>query len=92
MSAVNCRLTNGRREQIKQSQYFIQTDVDGSPFAYWRRIWRDGVMSEECWQKSENVWYEKQGRLLWMQISGECTLQEISEDYAMALVPEAFKS
>ena len=49
-------------------------------------------MSEECWQKSENIWYERQGRLLWMQISGECTLEEISEDYAMALVPEAFKS
>lgn len=86
------KFTYVKGKQIKQSQYFIQTDVDGIAFSFWRRIWRDEVMSEECWQKSENVWYEKKGRLLWMQISGECTLQELSEDYAMALVPEAFKS
>ena len=92
MSAVSDNFTYEKGKQIKKTQYFIQTDVYGNHFSYWRRIWRDGVMNEECWQKSKNIWFPSQGRLLWMQISGECTLQEISEDYAMALVPEAFES
>ena len=92
MSAESYIFTYERGKSIKESQYFIQTDVFGHPFSYWRRIWRNGVMHEECWQKTENIWFENQGRLLWMQISGECTLEEISEDLAKSLLPEAFKS
>jgi len=92
MSVESYNFTYEKGKQMKKTQYFIQTDAYGVPFSYWRRIWRDGVSSEECWQKSKNIWFPCQGRLLWMQISGECTLQEVSEDYAMALVPEAFES
>jgi hypothetical protein len=68
----------------------VQTDVYGNPFSFWRRVWRDGVMREECWQESKNIWVARNGRLLWMQISGECTLQVVSQDLFEQLVLKAY--
>ena len=61
------------------------------PFAYWRRIWRVDLMSEECWQVSKNIWVSANGRLLWMQISGEATLEQVSEELFKQLVPKAYE-
>ena len=84
--------------EIKETQYFAQTAVDGTlddywlqPFAYWRRIWRDDFISEESWQVSKNIWVSANGRLLWMQISGECILHQVGEELFKQLVPKDYE-
>lgn len=48
-------------------------------------------MSEECWQVSKNIWVAANGRLFWMQISEEATLQQVSEELFKQLVPKAYE-
>jgi len=73
------------------TQYFVQCNVDGSCFAYYRKRYENNGLYEEIWQQKENRWKHIPGRLIWMQISGECTLAQVSYDQFRQLLPEAFK-
>jgi hypothetical protein len=64
--------------------------VDGSCYAYYRQRYEKPGLYEEVWQKKYQSWKQIPGRLIWMQISGECTLQQVSYDLFKKLLPEAF--
>ena len=72
------------------TKYFIQHDM-GRPFAYYRQRYENNGLYEEIWIKKENSWNHIPGRLIWMQISGECTLAQVSYEQFKQLLPEAFK-
>lgn len=73
------------------TQYFVQCHVDGSCFAYYRKRYENNVISEEIWQQKYKSWKRISGRIIWMQISGECTLAQVSYAEFRQLLPEAFK-
>ena len=72
------------------TKYFVQTDM-GTPFAYYRQRYENKGLYEEILVKQENSWKHIPGRLIWMQISGECTLAQVSYEQFKQLLPEAFK-
>jgi hypothetical protein len=47
---------------------------------------------DEIWQQKYKSWKYIPGRLIWMQISGECTLEQVSYEKFKQLLPEAFKN
>jgi len=73
------------------TQYFVQLHVDGRCFAYYRKRYENNGLYEEIWQQKENRWKHIPGRLIWMQISGECTLAQVSFEQFRQLLPEAFE-
>jgi hypothetical protein len=73
------------------TKYFVQTHIDGSCFAYYRQRYENNALYEEIWQQKYKCWKYIPGRIIWMQISGECTLAQISYDQFKQLLPEAFK-
>ena len=74
----------------QESNYFVQTNVDGSCYAYYRQRYENNGLYEEIWQQKYKSWKHIPGRLIWMQISGECTLAQVSYDQFKKLLPEAF--
>jgi hypothetical protein len=66
--------------------------VDGSCYAYYRQRYENSSLYEEAWQKEYQSWKQIPGRLIWMQISGECTLAQVSFEQFKELLPEAFVS
>jgi hypothetical protein len=76
---------------LRATKYFIQTDI-GRPFAYYRKRYEDGGLYEEIWQKKYQNWKHIPLRLIWMEISGECTLQQVSYEKFKELLPAAFVS
>ena len=75
----------------KPNKYFVQLHIDGSCFAYYRQRYENNGLYEEIWQQKENSWKHIPGRLIWMQISGECTLAQVSYEQFRKLLPEAFE-
>ena len=73
------------------TKYFVQTDM-GRPFAYYRQRHEDSGLYEEIWQQKDKNWKHIPGRLIWMQISGECTLAQVSYEQFRKLLPEAFEN
>jgi len=73
------------------TQYFVQCNVDGSCFAYYRKRYENNGLHEEIWQQKNKSWKHIPWRIIWMQISGECTLAQVSYDQIRQLLPEAFK-
>jgi hypothetical protein len=73
------------------TKYFVQLHVDGSCFAYYRQRYENKGLYEEIWIKKENGWKHIPGRLIWMQISGECTLAQVSFEQFKQLLPYAFE-
>jgi len=63
----------------------------GTPFAYYRQRYEDNGLYEEVWQQKCKSWKHIPGRLIWMQISGECTLAQVSFEQFRQLLPEAFE-
>ena len=74
-------------------RYFTQSNVHGTPYpdCLWRYRKTNHILFEERWIPAEKIW-QSTTLLTGMIIHGECTLDEISEDFAIALVPEAFQS
>jgi hypothetical protein len=66
--------------------------VDGSCYAYYRQRYENSGLYDEVWQKKYQSWKHIPGRLIWMQISGECTLAQVSVEQFKELLPEAFVS
>ena len=77
---------------IQPTQYFVQCEVDGSCYAFYRKRYEANGLFEECWQVEAKKWVYIPGRIIWMQISGECTLAQVSFLEIQRLIPEAFKS
>jgi hypothetical protein len=75
----------------QESKYFVQVNVDGSCFAYYRQRYENNGLYEEIWQQKYKSWKHIPGRLIWMQISGECTLAQVSFEQFRQLLPEAFE-
>ena len=75
----------------KPSKYFVQCHVDGSCFAFYRQRYENNGLHEGIWFAKENRWKHIPGRLIWMQISGECTLAQVSYEKFKRLLPEAFE-
>ena len=73
------------------TQYFVQTDM-GRAYAYYRKRYENKGLYEEIWIKKENSWKHIPRRIIWMQISGECTLEQVSYEKFKQLIPEAFKN
>jgi len=63
----------------------------GTPFAYYRKRYENNGLYEEILIKKENSWKLIPRRIIWMQISGECTLAQVSYEQFKQLLPEAFK-
>ena len=76
----------------KQNKYFVQTHIDGTCFAYYRKRYENKGLYEEIWIKKENSWKLIPRRIIWMQISGECTLAQVSYKQFRQLLPEAFEN
>ena len=94
MSAVEGSLilmTGNQSESIQPTQYFVQCEVDGSYYAFYRKRYEANGLFEECWQVEAKKWVSIPGRIIWMQISGECTLAQVSFLEIQQLVPDAFK-
>ena len=68
----------------------MQTDM-GTPFAYYRERYENKGLYEEIWQYKDKSWKHIPWRLIWMQISGECTLEQVSYEKFKQLLPEAFE-
>ena len=75
---------------LRATKYFVQNDFV-TPFAYYRQRYENDGLYEEIWIKQENRWKHIPGRLIWMQISGECSFAQVSYDQFKQLLPEAFK-
>ena len=75
----------------KPSKYFVQCHVDNSCFAYYRQRYENYGLYEEVWLKKDKNWKHIPLRLIWMQISGECTLAQVSYEQFKQLLPEAFE-
>ena len=73
------------------TQYFVQCNVDGSCFAYYRKRYKNNGLYEEIWQQKNKSWKHIPLRIIWMQISGECTFKQVSYEKFKQLLPEAFK-
>ena len=85
-------MTGNQSESIQPTQYFVQCEVDGSCYAFYRKRYEANGLFEECWQVEAKKWVYIPGRIIWMQISGECTLAQVSFLEIQQLIPEAFKS
>ena len=75
---------------LRATKYFVQTDM-GRPFAYYRQRYENNGLYEEIWQQKDKSWKHIPWRLIWMQISGECTLEQVSYEKFKQLLPEAFE-
>jgi hypothetical protein len=53
--------------------------------------YEENGLFEEVWQKKNKCWKLIHLRIIWMQISGECTLAEVSYEQFKQLLPEAFE-
>jgi len=85
-------MTGNQSESIQPMQYFVQCEVDGSCYAFYRKRYESNGLFEECWQVEAKKWVSIPGRIIWMQISGECTLAQVSFLEIQRLIPDAFKS
>ncbi len=63
----------------------------GRAYAYYRQRYENGGLYEEIWIDKEGKWKHIPGRLIWMQISGECTLAQVSNTQFRQLLPVAFE-
>ena len=68
----------------------MQTDM-GAPFAYYRQRYENNGLYEEIWQQKDKSWKHIPWRIIWMQISGECALEQVSYEKFKQLRPEAFE-
>lgn len=84
-------MTGDRQEVQQPTKYFVRCEVDGSCYAFYRQRYEINGLFEECWQAKSKVWEHVPGRLIWMQISGECTLEQVSDLEIQQLIPEAFQ-
>ena len=74
------------------NKYFVQVHVDGSCFAHYRQRYENNGLYEEIWQQKDKSWKHIPGRLIWMQISGECTLAQVNYEQFRKLLLEAFEN
>jgi len=72
------------------TKYFVQTDM-GTPFAYYRKRYENKGLYEEVWRQKYQSWKHIPLELIWMEISGECTLAQVSYEKFKELLPEAFE-
>ncbi len=63
----------------------------GIAYAYYRQRYENKGLYEEIWQQKDKSWKHIPWQLIWMQISGECTLAQVSYELFKQLLPEAFE-
>jgi len=63
----------------------------GTPFAYYRKRYENNGLYEEVWQQKYQCWKHIPLELIWMEISGECTLAQVSDEKFKELLLEAFE-
>lgn len=84
------------RGQIKtlsdRTEYFVRFDDDGRCLAYYRKRYEKESLFEEVWNCKYKTWKHIPARIIWMQISGECSLTEVSSESFKQLLPEAFET
>jgi hypothetical protein len=73
------------------TEYFVRTHIDGTCFAYYRKRYENHGLYEEIWQQKHQNWKYIPGRVIWMQISGECTLAQVCYEQSKQLLQVAFK-
>jgi len=59
----------------------------GTPFAYYRKRYENNGLYEEVWQQKYQRWKHIPLGLIWMEISGECTLAQVSYEKFKELLP-----
>jgi hypothetical protein len=64
----------------------------GRTYAYYRKRYENNGLYEENWQQRYKSWKHIPGQLIWMQISGECTLAQVRYEQFRQLLPEAFEN
>jgi hypothetical protein len=84
-------MTGDQKEISQPTKYFVQCEVDGSCYAFYRQRYENNGLYEECWRVKTKEWVHIPGRLIWMQISGECSLAQVSFLEIQKLIPEAFQ-
>jgi len=72
------------------TQYFVETNM-GRAYAYYRKRYESTGLYEEIWQQKDKCWTHIPWRIIWMQISGECSLAQVSYEQFRQLLPEAFE-
>lgn len=80
-----------QEDSLQPTQYFVQCEVDGSCYAFYRKRYEGDGLFEECWQVKAKKWVYVPGRIIWMQISGECSLAQVSFLEIQRHIPEAFQ-
>ena len=85
-------LPEGADEKLlnQPTKYFVQTDL-GRVYAYYRQRYENKGLYEEIWQQEYKNWKHIPGWLIWMRISGECTLAQVSFEQFKQLLPVAFE-
>ena len=63
----------------------------GRAYAYYRQRYENNGLYEEIWQQRDESWKQIPWRLIWMQISGECTLAQVNYELFEQLLPDAFE-
>jgi hypothetical protein len=63
----------------------------GRAYAYYRKHYENNGLYEQIWQQKYKSWKYIPWRIIWMQISGECTLAPVSHEQFKQLLPEAFE-
>ena len=73
------------------TQYFVETDMGRAYAYYYRKRYENNGLYEEIWQQKDKCWKHIPWRIIWMQISGECALEQVSYEKFKQLLPEAFE-
>lgn len=80
----------GKELRIKtKTQYFVQMGADGKAFGFYRKRYCTEGLFEEVWQHKNKKWHYVPLTIIWMQISGECSLVQVSSERFKQLAPEA---
>ena len=67
-------MTGNQSESIQPTQYFVQCEVDGSCYAFYRKRYEANGLFEECWQVEAKKWVSIPGRIIWIRtVPSSCT-------------------
>lgn len=71
-----------------RTEYFVRCEDDGECLAYYRKRYEKKALFEEVWQCKFKTWKHIPARIMWMQISGECSLTQVNSKQFKQLLPE----
>lgn len=67
-------------------------DANGRYYAFYRKRYCEDGLYEEVWQHKNKKWHHVPLRIIWIQISGECSFTQVNIQQVRRLIPEAFNS